>query len=206
VLVDEFFFRADSNAEADERLLWRADAAVIQAAQSNIANASPQECDPAVSAIPVGCDTLERLVELRRLHQTRRAASSVRSRGESKTQESQDGRPTETSAAAKRQKLCAQMADVIRRAGTGLERCARWRAAPGTMDPSEVSELKGNSANAEAVAKDQVKAVSDCIFLLHGLPTSPHLVRTGPRVTAYNFHPPHKLCETPSGRTGRFRS
>jgi hypothetical protein len=106
VLFDEFFFRANSNAEADEKLLWRADAAVIRAAQSNIANASPQERDPAVSTTPISCDTLERLVELRLLHQTQRAANSVRSRGESKTQESQDGRPTETSAAAKRQKLC----------------------------------------------------------------------------------------------------
>lgn len=117
-----------------------------------------------ISATPAGCDTLERLVELRLLHQTQRAANSVRSRGEPKTQKSQDGQPTETSAAAKRQKLCAQMADVIRRSGTGLERCARWRSAPGTMDPSEVSELNGNSANAEVVAKDRVRAVSDSTF------------------------------------------
>ena len=183
VLCDRFRFRLDSNAEADERLLWRADSDVIRATQSDIANTLPQEHDPAVSVTPAGCDTLERLVELRFLHQTQRAAKSVRSRGETKTQGPQDGRPTETSAAAKRQKLCVQMADVIRRSGTGLERCTRWRSAPGTMDPSEVSELKGNSANAEAVAKDQVKAVRGPTFLSHHPLTSLYPGHIGPRVT-----------------------
>lgn len=154
------YIRSDTGTESDERLLWRADAAAIQATQSTITNAPSQEREPVGPAAPAGCDTLERLVELRLLHQTQRAANSVRSRGEPKTQKSQDGQPMETSAAAKRQKLCLQMADVIRRSGTGLERCARWRSAPGTMDPSETSELNRNSANAEAVAKDRVKAVS----------------------------------------------
>ena len=153
--------------ESDERLLWRAGTAIIQAARCTIVKASPQEREPMGSLTPAGCDTLERLVELRRSHQTQRAANSVRSRGEPKTQKSQDGQPTETSTAAKRQRLCVQMADVIRRSGTGLERCARWRSAPGTMDPLETSELSGNSANVEAVEKDWVKAVSNSALSFH---------------------------------------
>jgi hypothetical protein len=165
--VTRCYFRTDSSTKTDEKLLWRADATAIQTAQSTITNALPRERNPAVSTTPASCDTLERLVKLRLLHQTQRAANSVRSRGEPKTQKAQDGLPTETSAIAKRQKLCVQMADVIRRSGTGLERCARWRSAPGTMDPSEVSELKGNSANAEAAAKDRVKTVSDSAWSTH---------------------------------------
>ena len=88
------------------------------------------------------------------LHQTQRAAKSVRSRGELKTQKPQGVQLITTSATAERQKLCMQMADVIRRSGTGLERCVRWRSAPGAMGPSEESELKGNSANAEVTAKE----------------------------------------------------
>ena len=137
-----------------------------------------QERGSAVSVTPVGCDTLERLVKLRFLHQTQRAAKSVRSRGEPKTQKPQDTQLTATSAAAKRQNLCMQMADVIRRSGTGLERCARWKSAPGTMDPSEVSGLNGNSANAEVVAKDRVKAVSNLFcFTWSTRSTTPHLHR-----------------------------
>lgn len=160
-------FRAET--DADERILWRADAAVIQDSQYNIVKSSVRKRMDAVPATPSGCGTLERLVELRFLHQTQRAANSVRSRGEQKTQGPQDAQAAVTTA-AKRQSLCAQMADVIRRSGTGLERCARWRSAPGTMNPSEVSELSGNSANAETVAKDRVRAVSGSGLLSHHLP------------------------------------
>jgi len=126
----------------------------MQATQSTITNAPAQEHGSVVSTTPVGCDTLDRLVELHFLHQTRRAANSVRSRGKPKTQKPQDTQPTETSAMAKRRKLCVQMADVIQRSGTGLERCTRWRLAPGAMDSSEVSKLNRNSGNTEVVAKD----------------------------------------------------
>jgi len=155
------YSRTSLSAETDERLLWKADAAVVQDTQSITANPTARERVSTVSATTVGCNTLERLVELRYSHQTRRAANSVRSRGEPKLV--QNGGLTGTSAAAERQKLCVQMADVIRRSGTGLERCARWRSAPGTMDPSEVSKLSGNSANAEVVARDRVNAVSGSI-------------------------------------------
>jgi len=148
----------------------------IRAAQSAISDASAQKRKSAVSVTPIGCDTLERLVELRSLHQTQRAANSVRSRGQLKTRGPEDSQATQTSTAAKRQKLCVQMADVIRRSGTGLERCTRWGSAPGAMDPAEVSELSGNSANAEVAAKDRVNAVSNSGLLSPhplGLTTTP---------------------------------
>ena len=70
--------------------------------------------------------------------------------------------PEEPTAGSRRKKICIQMADVIRRTGTGLERGLRWksRGAPGTKDPTEVSPLNGNSANAELAAGGCVKAVS----------------------------------------------
>jgi hypothetical protein len=54
-----------------------------------------------------------------------------------------------------RQRLHAQMAEVVRRAGTSVERNTRWRSqtAPGTRGPDELLHLTGNSANAEVVAK-----------------------------------------------------
>ena len=58
-----------------------------------------------------------------------------------------------TSVATKQQKLCEQKADVMRRSGTGMERGTHWKSAPGTLDSTEASQLSGNSANAETVAK-----------------------------------------------------
>ena len=112
--------------------------------------------------------TLEILVKLQLLHQTQHVAKGVRSRGEPKTQKPQGVQLITTSATAERQKLCMQMADVIRRSGTGLERCVGWRSAPGAMDPSEESELKGNSANAEVAAKDRVNVVGNPVLLFSG--------------------------------------
>ena len=53
------------------------------------------------------------------------------------------------------------MVEVIRRAGTGLERDACWRSqtAPGTQGPDEMLLLTGNSANAEIAAKERVNTV-----------------------------------------------
>ena len=188
--VTETVFRTEASTEADERLLWGADAAIIQDIQSSIADVPPEKCKNALSVAPGGCATLERLVELRFSHQTQRAVNSVRSRGESKTQGPRDTQVT-TTTAAKQQKLCVQMADVIRRSGTGLERSTRWKSAPGTMDASEVSGLSGNSANAEIVARDRVGIVSD------SRPSHDHPVHlgfcnfhtcTGTRVAKQNFY------------------
>lgn len=61
----------------------------IRAAQPAIKNASPQGHESALAPTPIGCDLLERLAKLRLLHQTQRAANSVRSRGEPKSQKPQ---------------------------------------------------------------------------------------------------------------------
>src|SRR5579872_788013 len=60
--------------------------------------------------------------------------------------------------------LCAQMAEVVRHAGTGLEWGAWWKsslAAPGTRSLEETQSLTGNSTNTEVVAKERVNAVCD---------------------------------------------
>ena len=95
------------------------------------------------------------LVQLRQAHQTRRATKSVRP-GTGGHDEA--GEPT---AGSERRKICMQMADVIRRTGTGLERGLRWKSggAPGTRNPKEVALLSGNSANAELAASERVKTV-----------------------------------------------
>jgi hypothetical protein len=100
---------------------------------------------------------LSSLVAIRRVHQTNRAASSVKTRTNP-----QDSASTQTMERTDRQRLCAQMAELIQRAGSGLERDARWKSgtAPGTRTTAEVQDLTGNSANAEVSARERVNAVS----------------------------------------------
>ena len=153
---------------------------------------------------PADYKSLGRLAELRYLHQTRRAAKSVRSGRESKVQEPGAVRAAETSATTKRQQICSQMADIIQRAGTGLEQCVRWKSAPRAMDPSEVSELKGNSTNAELAAKDRVRMVSDSDLLSSVLSClQPHSC-TGARPTKQAFYRSHRFCKTPCRWVGWF--
>jgi hypothetical protein len=100
---------------------------------------------------------LSPLVTIRRVHQMKRAASSVKTRTNP-----QDAPSTAATERTDRQRLCAQMAELIRCAGSGLERDARWKSgtAPGTRTVAEVQDLTGNSANAEVAAKERVKVVS----------------------------------------------
>ena len=101
-----------------------------------------------------GQQDIPRLVTVREVHQTRRAAKSTKSGRASAP-------PAPGPNASQRHRICSQMADVIRRSGTGVERNTRWKSgsAPGTKDSAEVSQLSGNSANAELAAKERVKAV-----------------------------------------------
>ena len=101
--------------------------------------------------------SLSQLVTVRTAHQTKCAAKSVKTR--SSPQDS-DPKPAEQT---DRQRLCAQMAEVVCRTGTGLERGVRWRSrvAPGTRSPEEVLTLTGNSANAELAAKERVNTVGN---------------------------------------------
>lgn len=115
------------------------------------------------------------LVAVRQAHQTKRAANSVKTR--SNPQDATSYQPREQT---DRQRLCAQMTEVIRRAGSGLERDARWKSgtAPGTRGPEEVSTLTGNSANAEVVAKERVSAVCHLRLLDERITISYQLTQT----------------------------
>ena len=100
---------------------------------------------------------LSQLVAVRQAHQTKRAANSIKTRANPQDVMTSDQPREQTD----RRRLHAQMAEVIRRAGSGLERGVRWKSgtAPGTRSLAEVSTLTGNSANAEVVAKERVNTV-----------------------------------------------
>lgn len=110
---------------------------------------------------------IPRLVTIRQVHQTRRAAKSTK-----------DCKPSAlpssvSTTQSQRHQVCSQMADVIRRSGTGIERNTRWKSgsAPGTKDAAEVSQLSGNSANAELAAKERMNEV----HIFYSPPTALHL-------------------------------
>ena len=105
-----------------------------------------------------GQQDIPRLVLIRQAHQTRRAAKSTKAGRASAP-------PAPGPTASQRHRICSQMADVIRRSGTGTERNTRWKSgnAPGTKDSTEVSQLSGNSANAELAAKEHVKTVRNLV-------------------------------------------
>lgn len=122
---------------------------------------------------------LSQLVAVRRAHQTKRAANSVKTRASP-----HDAVSTRSPEPTDRQRLCAQMAEVIRRAGSGLERDARWKSgtAPGTRSPAEVLALTGNSANAEVVAKERVNTVCHLFDRMKDLPPHVNSCRPGRHV------------------------
>ena len=101
---------------------------------------------------------LSQLVAVRLAHQTKRAGKSVKTRSD--PQDTIAGLPP---APTDHQKLRVQISEVLRRAGSGLERDARWRSktAPGTRSLAEMLGLTGNSANAEVAAKGRVNTVRD---------------------------------------------
>ena len=105
---------------------------------------------------------LSQLVAVCQAHQTKRAANSVKTHANPQDVKTSDQPQEQTD----RLRLHAQMAEVIRRAGSGLERGVRWKSgtAPGTRSLTEVSTLTGNSVNAEVVAKEQVNTVR-CLHL-----------------------------------------
>ena len=100
---------------------------------------------------------LSQLVAVRQAHQTKRAANSIKTHANPQDVMTSDQPREQTD----RRRLHAQMAEVICRAGSGLERGVRWKSgtAPGTRSLAEVSTLTGNSANAEVVAKERVNSV-----------------------------------------------
>lgn len=109
---------------------------------------------------------LSQLAPIRRVHQTSRAAKSTKSHKAST--------PSASSASSQRHHICSQMAEVIHRSSTGLEREIRWKSgsAPGTKDSTEVSQLSGNSENAEIAAKEHVSTVHGPLSLCNPTPDS----------------------------------
>ncbi|KAL6306598.1 hypothetical protein BKA93DRAFT_885233 [Sparassis latifolia] len=101
---------------------------------------------------------IRELITLRRSHQTKQAASGVRTRGQ-----------TDDAGQSPRRLLLRQFQDIIKQeqergVGSGLERAARWKN-PGISGSSEDTststaadrEKSGNAANAAAVATSQAK-------------------------------------------------
>jgi len=164
------------NATDPEEFL-RHDAAKIKDAHNTL-KASTQtqgaasETD-ANSILAVAQADLSLLVTVRLAHQTKRAAKSVKTRAN--PQDVTPKPPVQTD----RQRLCAQMAEVVRRAGSGLERDARWRSgtAPGTRGAAEMLGLTGNSANAEVAAKERVNTVRNSHSLDRGPAISQNLAQ-----------------------------
>lgn len=153
---------------ADPKESLRRDAATIKDARNTL-KASTQtqgtasETD-ANSILTVVQADLSQLVAVRLAHQTKRAAKSVKTRANPPDATLKP--PVQTD----RQRLCAQMTEVVRRAGSGLERDARWRsgAAPGTRSAAEMLGLTGNSANGEVAAKERVNIVRNSCSLDEG--------------------------------------
>jgi len=134
--------------------VWREEAQVIEVLQKKMKKAN-ETVTRTSTPFKAGDVYPLQLVQIRRVHQTKRAAKSVHP-GTERLNE-----PEEPTAGSERRKICMQMADVIRRTGTGLERGLRWKSggAPGTKDPNKAALLNGNSANAELAAGERVKAV-----------------------------------------------
>jgi protein-tyrosine-phosphatase len=132
---------AGSTAEREESL--RHDAATIwDTLNSSVPANRPtsQLNEENDSVLTVTRRNLSQLVAVCLAHQTKHAAKSVKTRSDP-----QDSTPKPTGL-SDRQRLCAQMAEVVRRAGTGLERDARWKTgtAPGTRGPHQQNRAHFN--------------------------------------------------------------
>ena len=163
---------AENTAEHEESL--RCDAATIAGVTDTLRSYESdqgirdQGSDTTGLILTVAQRNLSQLVAIRLVHQTKRAAGSTKTRSSPKDLTSEIADQTD------RQQLYTQMAEVVRRAGTGLERDARWRSrtAPGTQGPDETLLFTGNSANAEMAAKERVNTVRGYHFLDDGPATS----------------------------------
>lgn len=145
----------------DEEQLRAKDAKAIELTRSTLKNTSLTSGGFQTTILLEGeQQDISQLTTIRAAHQTRRATRSTKA---GKTPPNDLALPT-SSTLSQRHQICSQMADVIRRSGTGIERNVRWKSgsAPGTKGTAEVSQLSGNSANAELAAKERVTAVRSC--------------------------------------------
>ena len=147
--------RSNHNVEKAREDVWREEAEAIKVLQKRVKKVNGAVAKPS-QPFKAGRVHLLQLVQIRRVHQTKRAEKSTQPNAGG----SSEG-PEQPTAGSQRRKICMQMADVIRRAGSGLERGLRWKSgtAPGTKDLTESLLLKGNSANAELAAGECVKTV-----------------------------------------------
>ena len=130
------------------------DARVVGLARLALKEVSPRNAGYEATELEDGNQDIPWLVAIGQAHQTRQAAKSTKAGRASAP-------PAPGPTASQRHQICSQMADVIRRSGTGTERNTRWKSgnAPGTKDTVEVSQLSGNSANTELAAKEHIKMV-----------------------------------------------
>ena len=164
---------------AEHEKFLRCDAATITGVIDALRFSQPDQgtrgqcSDTTGTILTVAQRNLSQLVAVRLIHQMKRAAGSTKTR--SNPQDLTPGTPDQTD----QQRLYAQIAEVVRRAGTGLERDARWRSrtAPGTRGPDETLLLTGNSANAEIAAKERVYSVRGHCLLDGGPTTSQNLIQ-----------------------------
>ena len=155
----------------DEERSRTKDTATLESTQLALKKIPPTSTGPQTPILLEGEQyDISQLVTIRRVHQTKRATKSTKN---SKVP-SHHPAPSASSTTSQRHQICSQMADVIRRSGTGIERNIRWKSgnAPGTKDAAEVLQLSGNSANAELAAKRRVNAV--CNLLPPPFSTSIH--------------------------------
>jgi hypothetical protein len=181
------FIRAElgeGNDPGEHEEVIRRDAATIQdihnllkpTGQNGGATEDNTETDTTSLLSTIVQSNLSQLVIVRKAHQTKRAANSVKTRANP-----QDATPDQPLGPTDRQRLCAQMADVIRRVGSGLERGTRWKSgtAPGTRTPMEVQTLAGNSANAELAARQRVDTVRQTHYPTKEPPSHANVHRPG---------------------------
>ena len=152
--------KLEESLPANEEQSRTKDTATIKLARSAVKEVPPSNTAYKTTVLEGGQQNISRLVTIRRLHQTKRAANSTKS---CKIPAPSTPGPV----VLQRHQICSQMADVIRRCGTGIERNVRWKSGntPGTKDSAEVAGLSGNSANAELAAKECVYAVRNSLLL-----------------------------------------
>ena len=146
--------RSNHNLEKTCEDVWKEEAEVLATLQKRMKKTNSTTAKASMPFKAGGVDPSQ-LVQIRWVHQTRRARKSVRPVVNNCEE------PQQSTAGSQRRQICKQMADVINRMSTGLERGLWWKSGvtPGTKDLAEASLLKGNSANAELAAGERVKAV-----------------------------------------------
>lgn len=107
--ISLFFYRVRSNHSLETTCeeVWEEEAKAIETLQKRMKRANGVAAKTP-KPFKAGSVDLSQLVQIRRIHQTKRAAKSVRPSADSHKE------PKEPTAGSQRQTICTQMADVIR--------------------------------------------------------------------------------------------